>query len=518
MAEALDAAGTYAYAVGSLSVSGSEKRDVAGRARRALTWWRDVVTHYGVVLPFALVQDVGFLLLEGWHFPFLRPTRQDEVDRIGSAVRTAYANSFLGVLLRDDSFRRAIEAVATDPSRDDLIARAILLAVRGVRVDVELNPSVVRGLRLAGRLDPDAEAAKWSELAGVPIDPATGERRPSAHVRELESILERLISRVASAVYAADDLSEIIHWSAYRKAAQRLAGRKIARFVGEIAPFDRRKIRTVAETGPETDVQDTGTWAEGGYVGITTRGSVESIVPSELAYMGEESGIPGVDLFGYRHAQNELLFYERDQSQLQKIRRIVRVVFAPDSGFRVKAPGHSDSLEVGIYGTIVKLAADLEETFAEDVVTVVVHVVDSGSKQRAAEDAALLSVLMSRQVSRGTVQVHVEPASFAVAALPDDRKFPDEARARVYWVGFAFLDAPPVGVPVAVEPPKTGKPPRVVVAKVGGARPTSGRVRGAPVIIHLPLERSDDDVETIPLELVTSDARDEILVEVASTA
>lgn len=502
----LDKAATRAYVLGSLMLRGSDHPDLGARVRRALGWYRELAASTGATLPFVLVYDLGWLLLDAHAFPFRELSKEDLEGREAEVVRS-YQNFFLNSLLRtDETFRRASEAIAADPSRDDLIARAVGLLLRGVSVpDVRLNSAILRTLDVLGRLEPWQEAEAWDAEAG----------RDRAHLEELAPIVERLVMRAGARAFGEDDLSEIENWSAYRKAAQRVAGRRIAGVAGSIPPFDPRRIRIAQETGKETEIPDSGTWAEGGYVGIHTKGAPESLVPSELAYLGEDAGLGGdIDLFTVRDAEGQLLYYERDQGELHRHRRSIHVAFAPDSGFRALVRGHPDQLAVAVYGVLVKMAKDLDALFHEDALSLRLHLVprDASSAVKVDEDAQLLAVLLRNEVDRGVVSVSVEQPGFDLAALPENPK------SIVYWISFQFGEDPPAGMPggtkAALE--AAPRPPRAVVVRVGGPPPPPRKTRFDPAWIWLPLDRNDGSLEPVPLPLLVEDARDLILERIAS--
>ena len=108
----LDPPATRAYVLGSLSARGSAHQDLNARVRRALRWFRDIVGRGGRGVPFAIVYDLGFLLLEGDAFPFRSLVDLASWPADERETRLAYENRLLNALLHDPSVRRAIEAVA----------------------------------------------------------------------------------------------------------------------------------------------------------------------------------------------------------------------------------------------------------------------------------------------------------------------------------------------------------------------------------------------------------------------
>ena len=75
-----------------------------------------------------------------------------------------------------------------------------------------------------------------------------------------------------------------------------------------------------------THVLDEDTYPVGGFSSISNRGSVESLLHSQLAYMDEERP----DLFDMKYLRDELLYYARDENQFLRCRRTFVFVFYPD--------------------------------------------------------------------------------------------------------------------------------------------------------------------------------------------
>ena len=66
-----------------------------------------------------------------------------------------------------------------------------------------------------------------------------------------------------------------------------------------------------------TNIMEEDHYPIGGFTSISNRGTVESMVRSELAYI-DEGMRP--DLFDIKFARNELLFYSRDENQFLRRR------------------------------------------------------------------------------------------------------------------------------------------------------------------------------------------------------
>jgi hypothetical protein len=507
----LDAQGLRAYVLGSLHARGSAHGDLAARARRALRWFREVIGRGAQPVLFSLVYDVGFLLLDTDAFPFRSLIDLPSWPPEEREVRLAYENRLLNMLLRDPSVRRAGEAIAKDTSRDDLIARAIGLVLRPlIEGDADpgtppLNPVLIRELEPKGHIEPEMESARWTEIAG----------EGSAHLTILKRSVDRLISRLGDrATFGPEDLAEIEHWSAYKRAAQRLMGRRIVARAAALPPFDARRARVQEDADQETELPDAGYYPEGGFSELTNKGTLENLVPSELIYLGEEAFAHknAPDLFAVRYLEREALFYKRDSGQLQRVRRTVHVAIAPDQGLRLKLPWHPDALCIVLYGLFVRLVEDLAAVFPRDALMVEIHLIADGTQgnERAKEDQELLRVLLRHEVARGMAAVSVDTPAFDLRTL-------GERTRRVYGISVQSADLPATGLPeTPLVQAIAGAAPRLVILKLGGERPVdlpeSGERKGreAPTpIVYVATQGSLDEA--------LIHARDELVAEITGT-
>ncbi|MSP55270.1 MAG: hypothetical protein EXR69_06665 [Myxococcales bacterium] len=90
-----------------------------------------------------------------------------------------------------------------------------------------------------------------------------------------------------------------------------------------------RRVRTTRKWGAAlTKLEQESAYPVGGFSAISTVGSIENLVSSELAYMSDEPG--EVDLFDLRWAEGELLYYSRDEGDLHRERRAILISLDPN--------------------------------------------------------------------------------------------------------------------------------------------------------------------------------------------
>ena len=84
---------------------------------------------------------------------------------------------------------------------------------------------------------------------------------------------------------------------------------------------DRNKVKPLAgRREVPTRVLDEDTYPVGGFTSLSTKGTVESLLQSQLAYMEREPELRP-DLFDVKYVRDELYYYSRDENQFLRRRR-----------------------------------------------------------------------------------------------------------------------------------------------------------------------------------------------------
>ncbi|MEM8666535.1 MAG: hypothetical protein AAGG48_03420 [Planctomycetota bacterium] len=238
---------------------------------------------------------------------------------IDPSVIRRYEDHVLGKLIADRSFQRGSEAVWPYSGRDRQRAIAYLISRLGERArleGVELSPSVIGGL---AKLPPASVLQQaWDSVSETGLD------------RQLVESIEQLTERVRNSgvCLGPEDLFELESGIALAAFGQRIAIRQVLqteeRLRGTLPtqrPRNSSRKYTLA-----TNLKQEDSYPIGGFSSISNRGTMESLVRSELAYM-EDGERP--DVFDIKYARNELLYYSRDENQF--LRRKLCFVFALSS-------------------------------------------------------------------------------------------------------------------------------------------------------------------------------------------
>jgi hypothetical protein len=265
---------------------------------RALRWYRDLA-RLGLHLPFFIVHDVGLL--------YAAPKEQLDIGarhdvatllaRIprGADLHAVYA-SVVAEIAQSEASARARTMRLSDDLTIVVLARVLgsLVARGGARppyaATIPLDPELVRDLDVQL---PQLFAAVPRTFEMTALDSLA---RARLHLLTLADALDldtlRLLGMLGPESSAAGALAHVDLLAAISSPA-----------ANDIVNFSLELLPSVLETHR---TQATGTHAVHGYAGIGSKGSVDSMVLTELAWDDDE--------FARRMIENETLYYTREQA------------------------------------------------------------------------------------------------------------------------------------------------------------------------------------------------------------
>jgi hypothetical protein len=265
---------------------------------RALRWYRDLAK-LGVHLPLFMVHDLGLLYACPKEQLEIGPRQSTEAVLARVPKGTELAAIYRSVVSEIAESEASARAATMRPS-DDLVvvvlARVLGSLVQRARIrppypaSIPLDPEMVRDL--------DPQLAQL--FAGMPrnfeIAMLEALARARLHVLTLADALDldtlRLLGMLGPESTAAGALAHVDLLAAMSTPA-----------ANDIVNFSLELLPSVLET---RRTQATGTHAVHGYAGIGQKGSLDSLVLTELAWDETE--------FARRLIENELLFYTREQA------------------------------------------------------------------------------------------------------------------------------------------------------------------------------------------------------------
>jgi vWA domain found in the FtsH ternary systems len=195
------------------------------------------------------------------------------------------------------------------------------------------------------------------------------------------------------------------------EALQGMAGRVLLSQLADVAQrFEealavRPKLQSRAAE-VTTRLDDASEYPVGGFSEVTTRGSFENLVPTELAGL-EDDVRP--DLFDVRYVENELLFYARDEGVALRRKKAVAVVFdASLDTVRVVDEGQKHQRLVSALGMTVAVLRKAVEWLESDAVKFLLVFPKGRSDAGPLEDERqVVELLLAPERERGAVTVEV---------------------------------------------------------------------------------------------------------------
>jgi hypothetical protein len=370
----------------------------------ALEWALEIAAAGQPLPPIGVIADLGnvaFALDQG-----LRAQRDNPVRGLAAGLARTYEDHVLGKVYADWNFERAGDALRRLQGRDR--ARGLAFVVNQFReragfAGVLLSPAVIKGLL---ELAPDEALARgWETLARDGISPL------------LPELYEDLIAsaRRLADVLGPEDVFELEHGTALAELGQRVALRQLLQAAQRLeALLPQHRVRPLAgRQEVPTRVLDEDTYPVGGYSSVSTRGTIESLLHSQLAYM-ERNERP--DLFDIKYLRDELLFYSRDENQFLRRRRTFVIALFPDlvrTRFKdAQLPWQRCILWLGL---LVAAVRKLSDWLSTDALCFDFVIVDQGVPDVLAHEQGLLQTIFREAIANGTVRIGRSPSAEAVA-------------------------------------------------------------------------------------------------------
>jgi hypothetical protein len=367
----------------------------AATARAALEWAMELASGGNPLPPVGFVSDAGHIAFgsdlehranDALHIPGWPP----------GLVRQ-YEDHVLGKLYADPLFERAGDALQKLHDRDRIKGLAYIvhqMQSRAKLPGVLLPPAVIRGL-LRDNGDEVLNAAMERLLRDGPSP-------------LLVSMYEQMVAaaRRTTELLVREDIDALEDRSALGDMGQYVALRQIRQTTAKLlARLPARPIRPAPNRREvPTRVLDEDQYPVGGYTSIATKGSIESLLHSQLAYIEEDAGEP--DLFDVKYTRDELFYYSRDENQFLRRRRAFVFVLSPDLlATRFKDAELPCQRIVMLQSAILAVIEKLQSWLSMDAIRFEVLFVQDGEKRPLAEEAQLMKLLLREPLDRGDAEV-----------------------------------------------------------------------------------------------------------------
>lgn len=384
----------------------------AEAVRPALQWLLEIAAEGHPAPPPGFVVDVGTILFGS---EASRRAHQGEPLGWSAGPVRRYEDFVISRLLADRSIDRATDALRRLSGRDRARGLAFLLERLRERVGlggVGLSPGPIRGL-----LDvPPGELVNrsWEAVANSELHPILAEQYDELTLR----------MRLAGDLLGPEDVFELERGTALADLGQRVAIRQVIRTASELAaslpatrptPLDSQRLAA-------TRLRDDDAYPVGGFSSLTNRGSTESLLHSQLAFM-ETDPEERPDLFDVKFLRDELLYYARDENQFYRRRRKYRVHLDPSlAGARWKDPEASVQRVIFAIASVVAVVRQVIHWLAEDALTFELVFPRDNSLE---PELDIFKAVFTVEIETGTVRVGATEASDVVSIAVATESIPD---------------------------------------------------------------------------------------------
>ena len=209
-------------------------------------------------------------------------------------------------------------------------------------------------------------------------------------------------------VLGPEDLFELEAGTALDDEGPRLARRQVLRAAVDLEaglPHHRLAPASRRHDVP-THILDEDTYPVGGFTSISNRGSIESLLHSQLAFM-EPEGAERPDLFDVKFLRDELLYYARDENQFLRRRRTFVFVLEPDLVMaRFKDADLPYQRIVLLLALVVVAVRKLSAWLNTDALSFQVLFVGNPNADVLAGERLLLHKLLREQLANHTAFIH----------------------------------------------------------------------------------------------------------------
>ncbi len=443
---------------------------VIAAAKRSLRW-AVLAAAAGVDdVPLVVVHDLGFVLLRGTAVRLCgaRERRVFETvfdDDVRAAIRASrlrFEDRVLTTLLRDPSIQAAHVVIAgTSVARqDDVIAHAM---------------TILAPLLLAGHVWPPQPIARWrTVLEALEAVREDGNGNNDDGDTDLEAdfivaavaVIDAIAPALAAPVLADDALWELSRLEVLPSAAARLALRTMHKQAASLPSPSSSLLTRLKDRRQEVVIDEAvaDEFPAGGFDAMSTRGVLENLVRSEVAWVGvgadDAPGAKGrgLDLFDVRFVEGELLYYTRDESPLLERRRHLVVVIEDVARLRHKPIELPTQTLVLCEACVLRAYTDLQQGLGAHVVTLAVHL--SGDDDVVVdEEAALLRTSLASEIAHRRAAITTSAAIKASSATATASSAPLPIANRV-----TFSPRPAPGI----DSVKTGTSRGGLWVRVGG--------------------------------------------------
>lgn len=376
----------------------------ADSVKHSLSWAMEIVSQGDPLPCLGLVADIG-LIATHQNVSDFKNEFDNEVAH-DPATKRQYEDYVLGKMFADYSFEQASDALAKYEARDHRRAVAYLVSRVCDRTNIDgaiLSLAVVKSL-----LDLPPEEV---------IERAVNQVRDNGRLEYLSDDFKAMIVNVRNAgeLLGREDVFELEQGTALAEFGQRVALRQVLRASAELEKSlpNQRPSVPARKYSIATNIMEEDFYPIGGFTSISNKGTIESLLRSELAYLEDDDQRP--DLFDIKYVRDELLYYSRDENQF--LRRRLSFVFLFDPALasaRFKDSELPVQRIILLMALLVAIVRKLQEWMGDDAIVFELLFIENGNGKELDDERTLFETLFREEIDNGLLTIgSIEPADVA---------------------------------------------------------------------------------------------------------
>jgi vWA domain found in the FtsH ternary systems/N-terminal helical region fused to the FtsH ternary system vWA domain len=289
--------------------------------RNVLTWAMEMASEGYPLPPLGFIGDLGHAVTG---LDRRNERRKDELVIHGfpPGLLRIYEDHVLGKIFADWTFERASDALSSYAEGREK-SRGLAFLIDRIRAQTGFAGGVLLGpasIKTVLDMSPEEVLSRGWQLLSDPEDETT---------RFLATIYEELFAAVRRTpeIVAQEDLFELEKRTALADMGERVGLRQVLQAAAFVeAHLPQQPPQALSDYhGVHANLLDEDTYPVGGFSSLSNRGTMESLLHSQLAFMEPETKKKvedrDIDLFDIKYLRDELLYYARDENQFLRRRR-----------------------------------------------------------------------------------------------------------------------------------------------------------------------------------------------------
>ncbi|WP_020471163.1 hypothetical protein [Zavarzinella formosa] len=376
--------------------------------RTVLEWTLEIAAGGQPLLPTGMIADLGHIAY-GSQTEFKYQKDAVAVPGVAPGLLRTYEDHVLGKFYADWTVERASDAMRRFQGRDR--ARGLAYFIKQFREragigGIELSPGLVRTM-LEGSPE-ELLRRGWESL------------NTKGPLPELVALYEQTIaaSRRMAEVLSPADIDALEKRTALAEMGQYVAHRQVVQLAHRLEELlPRRKVKPLPNRREvPTRVLDEDTYPVGGFTSISNKGTVESLLHSQLAYIEPDPAMRP-DLFDVKYVRDELYYYSRDENQFLRRRRTFVFALMPDLvKSRFKDPELPAQRIVLVLASLVTLVRRIADWLSSEALKFEIVFVEEKEGKTLGHESELCETLFREEIANGLASItHLNgnPCQFA---------------------------------------------------------------------------------------------------------